>query len=48
MAWMCITSMPGEEALRQAMAVFTVWLDGQLGNSDHAVDQGAVSDFCLF
>jgi hypothetical protein len=34
----------GEEALKQAMAVYTVWLDGQLGNSDYAVDQGAVSD----
>jgi hypothetical protein len=35
---------PGEEALKQAMAVYTAWRDGQLGN----VDQGAVSDFCLF
>jgi hypothetical protein len=38
----------GEEALKQAMAVYAAWRDGQLGNSDHAVDQGAVSDFCLF
>jgi hypothetical protein len=35
---------PGEEALKQAMAVYTAWRDGQLGN----VDQGAVPDFCLF
>jgi hypothetical protein len=41
---MCITFMPGEEALKQAMAVYTAWLDGQLGTIDHAVDQGAVSD----
>jgi hypothetical protein len=34
----------GEEALKQAMAVYTAWRDGQLGN----VDQGAVSDFRLF
>jgi len=34
----------GDEALKQAMAVYTVWFDGQLGNSDYAADQGAVSD----
>jgi hypothetical protein len=38
----------GEEALKQAMAVYTAWREGQLGNVDQAVDQGAVSDFCLF
>jgi len=25
---------PGEEALKQAMAVYTAWRDGQLGNVD--------------
>ena len=39
---------PGEEVLKQAMAVYTAWLDGQLGNVDQAVDQGAVSDAYLF
>jgi hypothetical protein len=28
----------------QGMAVYAAWLDGQLGNSDRAVGQGAVSD----
>ena len=35
---------PGEEALKQAMAVYTAWVDGQLKN----VDQVAVSDAYLF
>jgi hypothetical protein len=35
---------PGEEALKQAMAVYTAWVDGQLKN----VDQGAVPDAYLF
>jgi len=40
----CALHSAGEEALKQAMAVYTAWRDGQLGN----VDQGAVSDFCQF
>jgi hypothetical protein len=39
---------PGEKVLKQAMAVYTAWLDGQLGNVDQTVDQGAVSDAYLF
>jgi hypothetical protein len=30
------------------MAVYTAWLNGQLGNFDQAVDQGNVSDAYLF
>jgi intergrase/recombinase len=33
---------PSEETLRQAMARYTAWLDEQLENVDHAVDQPAV------
>ena len=33
---------PGEEALKQAMAVYTAWLDGQFGNVDQTVDPEAV------
>jgi len=33
---------PGEKSLKQAMAVCTAWLDGQLGNGDQAVDREMV------
>jgi len=33
---------PGEEALKQAMARYTAWRDGQFGNVDQTVDPEAV------
>ena len=35
---------PGEEALKQAMARYTAWLDEQLENVDQTVDQAVAAN----